>query len=354
MYAYPFSGPGLSGLLGDREVETMFSCAAVLGRMLRFEAALAKALFNEEEISARVFNEIVAALNSLELDIDSLTTASVRDGVHVPELVRQARSALPPDCRDAFHRGTTSQDVIDTALTLTLVEFNRVAVERLHEVKQHLTLLHRKHGDQKVIARTRMQPAGSFLVANRICTWLNSIERLIRESKGAKEQVTVIQFAGPVGVRNALPIGNPDRVAKSLASELGLRDPGASWQTDRSRIANYASWLNSVTGALGKMGMDVCLMAQNGEVHYSGGGKSSALPGKSNPVGAEILVTIARFSSVLISGIHHAVIHEQERSGSSWTLEWMILPQMCLVTAAALRTATKTIRSISRFNNFAK
>lgn len=37
--------------------------------------------------------------------------------------------------------------------------------------------------------------------------------------------------------------------------------------------------------------------------------------------------------------MHHALIHEQERFGAAWTLEWMILPQMMAAAGAATRTA---------------
>lgn len=71
------------------------------------------------------------------------------------------------------------------------------------------------------------------------------------------------------------------------------------------------------------------------------------MPHKKNPVPAEVLVTLARFNATLLSGMHHALVHENERSGAAWTLEWMILPQMVVATAAALRLAGSLARSIS-------
>ena len=349
MFAYPLSDPCLSGILGDPEVEKMFGSASVLERMLKFEAALAKALFTENEISQSAYNEIADRIRDLELDTELIAAATERDGVSVPELVRQVRDVLPLACKDAFHRGATSQDVIDSALTLTLLEFNDVAEVRLREASKLLVQLRNRHGGQRLIARTRMQRAGSLLVADRITVWLNSVDRVISDLTEVRKRVAILQFAGPVGDRSALPVTNPDRMAKLLAVELELTDTGASWQTDRGRLTDFASWLTSVTGALGKVGMDICLMAQNEEIVYAGGGKSSSLTDKNNPVGAEILVAIARFNAVLVSGMHHSLIHEQERSGSSWTLEWMILPQMCLATAVALRTMIRTVGSIRGF-----
>ncbi len=76
-------------------------------------------------------------------------------------------------------------------------------------------------------------------------------------------------------------------------------------------------------------------MAQvGGEIELSGGGSSSAMPNKQNPVDAEVLVTLARYNAMQLSAVHHAVVDEQERSGAAWTLEWMIRQQMMMATGA--------------------
>ena len=67
------------------------------------------------------------------------------------------------------------------------------------------------------------------------------------------------------------------------------------------------------------------------------------MPHKNNPVGAEILVTLARFNATLVSGMHQALVHENERSGAAWSLEWMLLPQMAMAAGAATRTAEALI-----------
>lgn len=67
---------------------------------------------------------------------------------------------------------------------------------------------------------------------------------------------------------------------------------------------------------------------------------------KRNPVLAELLVTLARFNAVQLSGMHHALLHEQERSGAAWGLEWMILPQMAQSTGRALVATLELVGSI--------
>ena len=71
------------------------------------------------------------------------------------------------------------------------------------------------------------------------------------------------------------------------------------------------------------------------------------MPHKVNPVAAETLVTLARFNATLSGGMHHALVHENERSGSAWMLEWMLLPQMLVATGVSLRTAIELIGDLS-------
>jgi 3-carboxy-cis,cis-muconate cycloisomerase len=90
-------------------------------------------------------------------------------------------------------------------------------------------------------------------------------------------------------------------------------------------------------------------MAQAGdEIALSGGGGSSAMPHKQNPVAAEILVTLARFNATQLSGMHHALVYEQERSGSAWSLEWLILPQMIVAAGSSLRLSAELASRIDR------
>lgn len=57
-------------------------------------------------------------------------------------------------------------------------------------------------------------------------------------------------------------------------------------------------------------------------------------------------MTLARFNAVQVSGVHQALVHEQERSGAAWMLEWMILPQMMVTTGRALSAANDILGKI--------
>ena len=137
-------------------------------------------------------------------------------------------------------------------------------------------------------------------------------------------------------------------VIRSMAAQLDLEAPQRARHNERDGIVAFASALAALTGSLGKIGQDIALMVQTevGEAKLASGGGSSAMPHKSNPVGAEVLVTLARFNATLVAGMHQALVHENERSGAAWTLEWMLLPQIAVAAGAALNTASELIAGL--------
>jgi 3-carboxy-cis,cis-muconate cycloisomerase len=265
----------------------------------------------------------------------ALSAAVARDGVVVPDLLRQLRGAVGEPHGDKVHFGATSQDVIDTALMLRL----KPVVDRLDallaDVVARLDALQSRFGTRPLMARTRMQAAIPITVADRVSSWLAPLERHRARLAVIRPELLVVQFGGAAGTLEKLG-DKAAAVRKALAQKLGLGD-APQWHSQRDRLADFAGLLSLITGSLGKFGQDVALMAQDGaEIALSGGGGSSAMPHKQNPVAAEVLVALARFNATQLSGMHHALVHEQERSGTAWTLEWLLLPQMAVAAAASL------------------
>lgn len=331
-----FGHPWLGGLFDDDEAAAIWSARAQLGHMLAFEAAFTRALGATGKIPADLSEDVAARIGGFAPDLEDLRRGTARDGLPVPALVAQLR-AIVPECPEAVHSGATSQDVLDTALSLTLARFNPLLLHRLDALSKALGALSRRFGDNALTGRTRMQAALPIRVADRLRAWQQPLGAHVARLEALRPQVELLQLGGAVGDRAALQPG-AGAIAADLAARLGLGDPPAAWHTNRAALADYAGLLSLVSGTLGKLGQDICLMAQQGLDDYAleGGGGSSAMPHKQNPVLAETLVSLARFNATQLSGIHHALVHEQERSGAAWTLEWMILPDMALACARAL------------------
>ncbi|QEE45047.1 3-carboxy-cis,cis-muconate cycloisomerase [Rhizobium sp. WL3] len=348
MTASVFDHPILSGLLGDDEIGAQFSGAAELSAMLRFEVALAEAEAAEGVIPGESAEAIAALPEAFVADLDALKQAIGRDGVVIPDLVRQWRAGLD-DAGKHLHFGATSQDAIDTGQMMRLGAVLSTLDQRMAAIISFLDGLETRFGTQSLMGRTRMQAAIPITVADRLATWKRPVVAHRAAVQGMLKTGLPLQFGGAVGTLEKLG-DKASLVRTRLACLLQLSDR-PQWHSQRAVIAEIGGLFSQITGSLGKIGQDLTLMADNGTAVIGGGGASSAMPHKRNPVKAEVLVTLARFNAVQISGLHQALVHEQERSGAAWTLEWMILPQMAIATGAATRLATEVLQSIEQLGD---
>lgn len=348
-----FDHPWLGALFGDQEVADLWSADKQVARFKAFEIALANALEANGEVVKGAGSEAAEAIASTSFNMAGLAGGTAKDGLPVPAMVRQLKAAAG-NAASAVHTGATSQDVLDTALALTLKEQTGLILARLEKLEAAFEQLEAAHGSNRLAARTRMQVALEISAADRIDKWRSPLASHKAMLQAERNTVERLQFGGPVGDRSTLGDA-AEAIARQMAESLGL-EPAPAWHTDRTTVANYANHLSLISGTLGKFGKDIALMAQQGvdEVVLSGGGGSSAMPHKSNPVLAELLVTLAVFNATQLSGMHHALIHEQERSGTAWMLEWMILPQMCAATARGIAVALELCGQIDYLGRSAR
>lgn len=329
----------LNHLVGDAEFEALFTDAAEIAAILKFEAALAGAEADAGLISETAATAIGKAIAAFTPDMADVAQGIARDGVIVPALVRQLR-AVAGEHGKSVHLGATSQDAIDTGLMLRLATAIGLIEQRLVALESALGALSERDGAQTMMAHTRMQQALPIPVSTKIAAWTAPFARSRKTLAALRRRLLVIQLGGPVGTRAELG-DKAELLAKRLAErlDLGLAEP---WHTERDPIGELGSLLSLISGSLGKFGADVALLAQNevSIVKVEGGGGSSAMAHKSNPVNAELLVALARFNAGLLGTLHQSLVHEYERSGAAWTLEWMVLPQMVVATGASLRIAT--------------
>lgn len=341
---------GLFGdLFSDRSIAAEFSAEAVTGRMLDFEAAWTRALAKFGAVSEEEAATALCAIEAFDRsDVATLAAGSDRDGLPVPALVKALRKGLEGGPAKAIHSGATSQDVIDSALALTLLAVAETLDNELDAALSRLEALAARFGDAPMMARTRMQAALPASVGLRLAAWQRPLAEHRARLGPLRGEISRVQVGGAVGRRDH-PEGQGDAMAAEVAALLGL-ETAAVWHADRSGPVAMGHWLTLVSGTCGKIGQDVALMAQQGvdEIRLADAGGSSAMPHKQNPVLAETMVALARAVAVQQGGLAQAMIHEQERSGAAWALEWLTLPAMAEATGAALRHLNRLLRSIDR------
>jgi 3-carboxy-cis,cis-muconate cycloisomerase len=210
----------------------------------------------------------------------------------------------------------------------------------LQTLIETLAQLAQRHRHTLMAGRTHSQQALPIPFGLKVAGWLAPLLRHKERLAQLKPRLFVVQFGGAAGTLAALGDAGI-RVQEALAAELGLRAPPMPWHTQRDNLAELAGWLSMLSGSLAKMAQDVILLAQSevGEVREADDdarGGSSTMPQKRNPVISEQIVAAARSNSALLASMHQALVQEHERATHGWQMEWLALPQMFMLSAAAL------------------
>ena len=339
--------PMHSELLGDEAMQTLFSDRSNIRCMLDFEAALARAEARQGVIPEAAAERISKVASELTIEPEELSAATARDGVPVPEFVRRLREAVGTDAAPYVHWGATSQDVTDTSLVLRLREALDLTEQRLLSLARELVKMADAHRATIMLGRTRHMQAAPMTFGGKVAAWLSALLRHLERVREIRPRIEVLSFAGAVGTLSVLG-AQADAVAEELAKELGLTQSDIVWHTQRDRIVEFADVCASVSGSLGKIGVDCAHLASSevGEISIRGAGGSSTMPNKTNPISAEMLITLARFNASAISGVHQASLQEHERGGPGWAMEWLTLPQVVITCGASLLTAERLVAAI--------
>lgn len=337
MAVTPFDSAMMRGLFGDDEIARLFTDSAEVRAMLLVEGALAQAQGELGLIPADSAAFIKRAVMEVQIDPAGLSAETGVNAVVVPALVKAFHAATDaPEHAQYFHWGATSQDIMDTALVLRLKQVLALFEGRLQAIIKTLGALAETHADLPMAGRTYGQIASPTTFGATVATWgMPLIDHLQRLTE-LRPRLLRISLFGAAGTASQLE--NAPELRRKMAKALGLNPTDTAWHSTRDSIAEYAGWLALVTGSLGKMGEDLLLLTQSGiaEVSLGGGGSSSTMPQKSNPVLPSLLVALARQATALNAALQGAQIHRQQRDGAAWFVEWMNLGQITMATGRAL------------------
>lgn len=321
-----------------------------LQSLLDVEVALAAAEVEAGVIPESCLADIRAAARSELFDPSSLSAQAARDGNVVIPLVRELTAAVAernPESARYVHRGATSQDIMDTALVVRLREARKLLLQHLTDVMRAAAAHARAHAATPIAGRTWLQQASPTTFGLKAAGWLDLIGRCRERLDTAIERALVIQLGGASGTLAALGPSGP-AVAEAFARALSLTVPELPWHTHRDRVADVGAALALACGALGKIGRDVVLLAQTevGEVSEpaDGGGGSSSMPHKQNPVRSVTAVAAATRAPGLAATLFAAMPQEHERAAGGWQAEWQTLEDLLRLTlesSAAMAAALK-------------
>ena len=348
MTTSPFDSAIHRELLHDAAIGDLFSDAAVVRAMMQVEGALARVQGRLGAIPAASARAIDRGMRELQVDPTSLATGTRDAGIPAPVLVATLRDALQaPEHAHYLHWGATSQDIMDTGLVLRLRGVCDIVEQRLTRLLQALARQAETHAELPLAARTRAQIATPTSFGAVVAAWGAPLLTHREVLAQLRPRLLRVSLAGASG--NAAALGEQAETLRAeLAAELALGDAGLAWHSDRAALVEFAGLLVRIGGSLAKLGED-CIVgcrSEIGELTLGGGGGSSTMPQKQNPVIAETIVSLFRVGAATSVLMQESMVHREQRDGIAWALESHALPTVCMASARALALAITLVEGL--------
>ena len=347
MPAFPTSTTVLDSILfrdafGTPAMREVFSDFSLISRYAEVEIALAKAEARCGVIPVEAAEEITKRTDVSALDFDLLRSETDIVGYPILPLVHQ----MAKQCGDAgryVHWGATTQDIMDTAVVLQVRAGLEIIERDIAALRGILAGLAKRYRDTPMAGRTHLQQALPVTFGYKCAIWLAMFDRHAERLSQLKPRVLVGQFAGAAGTLASL--GDKGfEVQQALCEELGLGVPVSTWHVARDGLAEAMNFLALVTGSLGKVALDVMMMASTefGELYepfVKGRGASSTMPQKRNPISSELMLAAAKGVRQHAGLMLDAMVQDFERATGPWHAEWMAIPESFVLTAGSLHQA---------------
>lgn len=232
-----------------------------------------------------------------------------------------------------LHFGMTSSDVLDTALSLQLMEAERVLFASVEFLQKSLKKLIRGHMGTPCAGRTHGMFAEPTSFGFRLAGFYAELMRNQERLRRAFRENRICKLSGAVGTYSS----QGPELEKKVAKKLGLQPETIATQViPRDRLACLMNSLALYATGLERLAVDFRHL-QRSEVAeltegFSKGQKgSSAMPHKKNPISAENLSGLARLmrSYAQASLENVALWHERDISHSS--VERVIVPDALIL-----------------------
>ncbi len=247
-----------------------------------------------------------------------------------------------------IHQGMTSSDVLDTCLSVQLVQAADELLGDLDMVLESLKLRAFEHKDTVCIGRSHGIHAEPVTFGLKLASFYAEMQRNRVRLAAARENIATGAISGAVGT-----FANIDPyVEEYVCSKMGLKPEPVSTQViPRDRHAEYFCVLAVIASSMERIAIEVRHMQRTevleAEEFFSKGQKgSSAMPHKRNPILSENLTGQARYiRSLCIPALENVALwHERDISHSS--VERYIAPDATVALDFSLRRLNGLVKNL--------
>ena len=246
------------------------------------------------------------------------------------------------------HLGLTSSDIIDTGLSLQMVEAAGILTQ---DIKELISVLAQKaiaHKYTPMIGRTHGVHAEPISFGLKLALWTEEMRRNLQRLVEATKTIAVGKISGAVGTYATVP---PEVEEKACAKLKLVPAPVSSQVLQRDRHAQFITTLAIISSSLEKFATEIRSLqkteAREVEEPFSAGQTgSSAMPHKRNPELCERISGLSRLvrGYALTSMENIALWHERDISHSS--TERITIPGACLLVDYCLALFTSVMSGL--------
>ncbi len=282
-----------------------------------------------------------------DFDIERIDTIEAEVKHDVIAFLSSVAEFVGPEAR-FIHQGMTSSDVLDTCLSVQLVQSADELLTDLDMVLDSIRERALEHKDTVCMGRSHGIHAEPITFGLKLASWYAEMKRNRTRLEAARENIATGAISGAVGTfANIDPF-----VEEYVCDKMGLRPEPVSTQViPRDRHAEFFCTLAVIASSMERIAVEVRHLQRTevleAEEFFSKGQKgSSAMPHKRNPILSENLTGLARLvrGYALPALENVALWHERDISHSS--VERNIAPDATVTLDFALRRLDGLIRNL--------
>ena len=247
-----------------------------------------------------------------------------------------------------IHQGMTSSDVLDTCLSVQMVQAADELLADLDMLLESLKIRALEHKETVCMGRSHGIHAEPVTFGLKLASFYAEMQRNRTRMLAARENIATGAISGAVGTFANI---NP-YVEEYVCAKMGLKPEPVSTQViPRDRHAEYFCTLSIIASSMERIAIEVRHMQRTevleAEEQFTKGQKgSSAMPHKRNPILSENLTGQARYvRAMCIPALENiALWHERDISHSS--VERYLAPDATVALDFSLRRLNGLIRNL--------
>lgn len=341
---------------GSAPMRRVWSEESMVQRWLDVEAAIAWAQGEAGIIPRATARTIVRKCNVKVVRPARVAALHRRTGHVIVSLVKTFREAVP-GAGEMFHFGPTTQDILDTGLTLQIRDALRILVPSL--IRLHETVLRQslRHKNTIMAGRTEGQLASPITLGYKFAVLGSELlDHIVRLSQ-TTERLMWLALFGATGVQSSFchisDSATTRKLVERVAKRLALNVPTVCVHHRTDRFAELGFVLAGILSTLGEAGLEVRDLQRSevGEVLEPWGAEqhsSSTMPQKQNPEVSEWLEGLAKLGRGYALSLMD-IQQQHERDISRLPPELHALPNLFLHAVAAVDSADAVIAGLQVF-----